>query len=132
MENSKMSNLLPSEQRLADALAKMTPAPWLIEVDGWPVWVPTDKPSGTLPYWAETTDESKENPYAPYRISFDTLNGMTLLRNEAPALLELVSRMRGLLRERMAHCPCKYVVQRDGHELCLICRQTQELLEEPK
>lgn len=60
-------------------LSKLTPAPWLLGDDGWPIWFDGDK--GALPYWASAVDKSPENPYKPDAISFDTLAFVALARN---------------------------------------------------
>lgn len=70
---------------------QITPPEWFILEDGWPVWEAIPG-TGALPYYAKGIDVSPANPYSPYDVSFDTLNGLCELRNLLPQIIEELRR----------------------------------------
>lgn len=66
------------------------------EIDGWPV---RNGANGSIPYWAESVDDSEGNPYRPYKISFPMLTFIAAIRNHAKQLIVQSRRALELERE---------------------------------
>lgn len=125
-------SLLPSEQRLREALEKMTPG--RLEVRS-VCHGPTKSKASLI---------TENHVWIEIEGRFEDIEGLCSARNEAPLLLARMERLRGLLRERMEKCNNTVLVHVSSAggdysttercspaERCDLCRRTQETLEEP-
>ena len=84
-----MSDLQARAEALLALVEKMTPGPYYVDPDDGCAYrdIADDPVYGSIPYWAAGIDNTDQNPYKPYAMSFDTFAGIVALRNDAPGII---------------------------------------------